>query len=470
TISANQTVRYNETIVSSQETFELGFFSPPNSRYHYVGIWYKKISNGTVVWVANRNTPLTDTSGELTLTLQGVLNLRNATTGNLIWSSANSSAKLVRNPVGKLLDTGNFIIYEEGDKTNQENPIWQSFDFLTDTLLPGMKQGWNLVTGTERRLISWRSSDNPASGDFTVGVDPGGYPQVILRDVKEIKFRAGPWNGLRFSGDSDLGPNPIYNFTFVVNQREIYYQYNLKNSSVFTRMVLQPSGNIERLLWVDSTQDWTLYLAPESDHCDSYAVCKAFGSCNIENSPVCECLKGFEPTSPEQWGIADWSQGCRRKIPLDCGPDEGFNKYINMKLPDTRGSWYNPTMTLVECEKMCKRNCSCTAYTNLNASGTGSGCLLWFGDLIDIRTFSETGDTLYIRMPPSELDSIENSKKSSASSRVRVILPVAFLALVMLVLICLFHRYKNTKKQQQQGTRGNESGHDPENTSGDEDL
>ncbi|KAI3675456.1 hypothetical protein L1987_85046 [Smallanthus sonchifolius] len=61
------------------------------------------------------------------------------------------------------------------------------------------------------------------------------------------------------------------------------------------------------------------------------------------------------------------------------------------------------TMTLGECEKVCKSNCSCTAYTNSNTSGTGSGCLLWFGDLIDIRTFAETGDTLYIRMPPSEL-------------------------------------------------------------------
>ncbi|KAI3675472.1 hypothetical protein L1987_85062 [Smallanthus sonchifolius] len=211
----------------------------------------------------------------------------------------------------------------------------------------------------ETSYTSWKSNDDPAAGEFSMSVNTEGYPQVILRDGEKIKFRAGPWNGL--------------------------------------------SGSIERLLWVDSMQDWTLYLAPESDHCDRYAVCKAFGSCNIDNSPVCECLKGFEPISPEQWRIADWSQGCRRRIRLDCGPGEGFNKYTNVKLPDTRASWYNQTMTLGECEKVCKRNCSCTAYTNSNSSGTGSGCLLWFRDLIDIRTFAETGDTLYIRMPPSEL-------------------------------------------------------------------
>ncbi|KAJ0684560.1 putative non-specific serine/threonine protein kinase [Helianthus annuus] len=55
-------------------------------------------------------------------------------------------------------------------------------------------------------------------------------------------------------------------------------------------------------------------------------------------------------------------------------------------------------MTLVEYEKMCKTNCSCTAYTYSNISGTGSGCLLWFGNLTDIRTFAENGDTLYVRV------------------------------------------------------------------------
>ncbi|MFS7893870.1 hypothetical protein Hanom_Chr11g00997821 [Helianthus anomalus] len=49
TLSANQTIRYNETIVSPQETFELGFFSPDNSTNHYVGISYKKTSKHTIV-------------------------------------------------------------------------------------------------------------------------------------------------------------------------------------------------------------------------------------------------------------------------------------------------------------------------------------------------------------------------------------------------------------------------------------
>ncbi|KAI3809981.1 hypothetical protein L1987_19586 [Smallanthus sonchifolius] len=452
TLSANQILRYNETIVSPLETFELGFFNPGNSTNSYVGIWYKKISNRTVVWVANRNTPLTDTSGELTLTFQGVLILRDATKGNVVWSTANSSTSKssMRTPIGQLLDTGNFIIYDEGDSINQEDPIWQSFDFLTDTLLPGMKHGWNLVTGTERSYTSWKSDDDPGLGEFSYWIDTRGYPQLILSEGGEIKLRAGPWNGLRFTGTPTLSPNRFYNFTFVINQREIYYQYNLIDTSVITRLVLKPSGRLDRLLWIDRKQEWSLYWSPQYDLCDQYALCGPFGNCNIEKSPVCECLKGFEPTSPDQWKTTDWSQGCRHTIPLDCNPGEGFNKYSNLKLPDTRGSWYDQTMTLIECEKMCKRNCSCTAYTNSNISGTRSGCLLWFGDLIDIKTNAENGDTLYIRMPPSELDSIANGK-SSGTGRVQVIVPVAFVVLTILISMCLFYRF-NMKKQQQQGT------------------
>lgn len=46
---------------------------------------------------------------------------------------------------------------------------------------------------------------------------------------------------------------------------------------------------------------------------------------------------------------------------------------------------------------MCLRNYSCTAYANSNIKG-GSGCLLWFDDLIDIRYFTQNGLEFYVRM------------------------------------------------------------------------
>ncbi|CAH1444477.1 unnamed protein product [Lactuca virosa] len=466
TISANQTIRDvpdGETIVSAQETFELGFFSPANSTNRYVGIWYKRISSGKVIWVANRNTPLTNTSGELSLTLQGTLVIRSAT-GDLIWSSKNSS---VRNPVAHLLDTGNFIIRDVDDLENR-NPVWQSFDFPTNTFLPGMKFGKDLVTGVERNFTSWKSDGDPSEGNFTVSIYTQGYPQLTLWKNSGIVFRAGPWNGVRFSGEPNLKPNPIYRFGFVLDEKEMYYHYELINTSVITKLIVTPTGSVERLLWIERTQEWFLYLTPQTDNCDRFNLCGPFGSCNIDNSPACGCLEGFEPVSPGQWAVADFSQGCRRKTRLECGAEEGFKRYSDVKLPDTRWSRFNQSMNLDECEKVCKKNCSCSAYATQNISGSGSGCLLWFGDLIDNRVYTVNGQDIYIRMPKSELGEI-NGKSSSVKRRVEIsVLVISILLLIILVSVCVFYGLKRRKKPIQE-IQEEDHGHDHENNENSQD-
>ncbi|KAG4390253.1 hypothetical protein GLYMA_06G258101v4 [Glycine max] len=75
-----------------------------------------------------------------------------------------------------------------------------------------------------------------------------------------------------------------------------------------------------------------------------------------------------------------------------------------MKLPDTSSSWFSKIMNLHECQNSCLKNCSCSAYANLDIRDGGSGCLLWFNTLVDLRKFTESGQDLYIRLPASELD------------------------------------------------------------------
>ncbi|KAJ9542975.1 hypothetical protein OSB04_029481 [Centaurea solstitialis] len=70
-ITADQVIKDGETIVSAGEMFELGFFSPANSSNRYLGIWYKKMATGTVVWVANRDLPISNTSGTFKVPVTG---------------------------------------------------------------------------------------------------------------------------------------------------------------------------------------------------------------------------------------------------------------------------------------------------------------------------------------------------------------------------------------------------------------
>ncbi|KAL8108512.1 hypothetical protein AgCh_024823 [Apium graveolens] len=93
-------------------------------------------------------------------------------------------------------------------------------------------------------------------------------------------------------------------------------------------------------------------------------------------------------------------------------------KHSGMKLPDTRYAWYHMKINLEECEKLCLKNCSCTAYAKADIRKGGRGCYLWFNDLIDIEGYSEDGPDIYIRMAASELERLKFSSESIALTKI----------------------------------------------------
>uniref|UniRef100_M1BNW9 Receptor-like serine/threonine-protein kinase n=1 Tax=Solanum tuberosum TaxID=4113 RepID=M1BNW9_SOLTU len=336
TITTDKSIRDGDTIVSAGGVYELGFFSPGNSKNHYVGIWYKKISPTTVVWVANRDIPLNDTSGMLTLNPNEILVLVDKSNVS-IWSS--NSSRSLKNPKAWLLDSANLVVSDGNDREQGINLAWQSFDYPGNTLLPGMKVGIDLITGMDRYVTSWKSTDDPTPGEYVDRVDSHGYPQLFLMRNSSVVFCSGPWTGAAFSSSPSNKPTLYYTFEFVVNQKEIYFKYELKNDSMPTRVVLNRMGY-------------------------------------------------------PQDSAADWSSGCIRRTSLNCTHD-GFLKFTGIKVPDSRNSWYDERMNLEDCEKMCLADCNCTAYSDLDVRNGGSGCLLWFGELIDIREFSQKEQNLY---------------------------------------------------------------------------
>ncbi|BFG28822.1 hypothetical protein CerSpe_150960 [Prunus speciosa] len=404
TITPSRSMRDGETLVSAGGSFQLGFFSPGTSKGRYLGIWYS-VDIETVVWVANRETPLGDSSGVLKVTEQGVLVLLNSS-NSMKWSS--NSSRTAGNPVSQLMDSGNLVV-KDGNETNPDNFLWQSFDYPCDTFLPEMKLGWDLATGLDRYFSSWKSTDDPAPGEFSVRMDHRGFPQVVSMKGAKITARVGSWNGLYFAAYSyppQTWENHIVERKFVLEKDEVYCEYRLLNMSIFSRSMVNPSGIVQRFTWVYQTHSWELTTTLQADRCENYALCGAYASCSINVSPICACLKGFVPKSPKDWNSGYWSDGCVRKIPLACSSGDGFLKYTGVKLPETSSSWFDKSMSLKECKGLCLNNCSCTAYANLDIREGGTGCLLWFGNLTDIRQFtSGVGQYLYIRMAASELGS-----------------------------------------------------------------
>ncbi|KAG5516638.1 hypothetical protein RHGRI_037388 [Rhododendron griersonianum] len=339
TLSPNQTLTdaTNGTLVSAGESFELGFFSPLNSENRYVGVWFKQVSLQTPIWVANKDDPITDSSGFLTIASTGNVIITSDQT-NLIWSS--NTTILSASPVLKLLDTGNLVVVD----SSTGSYLWQSFDHPCDTLVPGMKLGWDLSKNQEWYLTSWKSSQDPSTGDYTYRVDPQGLPQLILRQGSTITYRSGPWDGVRFGGGPPLKQNTtVINPIFVYNTTSVYYTFLNSDGNIISRFVVTQSGLLEHLTWNRGSGEWVPVITLRADVCDTYDHCGPYGICNTNDSPNCHCMDGFVPKFPVEWNRLDWSGGCVAKTELNCTVAAGFRRFSRLKLPDTSRFLVNRT-------------------------------------------------------------------------------------------------------------------------------
>ena len=109
TIGSSQFIKDKDSdyMISNGSVFKLGFFSPANSTNRYLGIWYTNISAFTVVWVANRQKPLNNSSGVLTISEDGNLVVLDGQK-EILWSSNVNNS--VANSSAQLLDLGNLVL------------------------------------------------------------------------------------------------------------------------------------------------------------------------------------------------------------------------------------------------------------------------------------------------------------------------------------------------------------------------
>ncbi|XP_057987854.1 G-type lectin S-receptor-like serine/threonine-protein kinase At1g11410 isoform X2 [Hevea brasiliensis] len=399
TITINQTLHDGDFLISRENNFALGFFSPGSSSFRYLGIWYHKVREQTVVWVANRDDPINGSSGVLSIDQYGNLFLHSYHNQKAPVWTANVSVEVTDYCVAQLLDTGNLILVRDKSKST----VWESFDHPTDTMLPGMKLRLNRTTGMDRFPVSWRSADDPGTGNFSLQINPKGSPQVFIYWGIKYIWRSIAWP-LKSYAD-------ISNVSFVNNQNETYVVYSVSDASVILRVILDYSGLLKKLIWHEKDGKWNEFWSVPKSPCDPYGHCGTYGICDPEflsRRFECDCLPGYERKSPRDWHILkDASGGCVRKRLEStslCGHGEGFVKVANVKVPDTSAAvWVSTNMSPRDCEKNCSRNCSCSAYASIDIAGKETGCLTWYGKLMDTVQNKEEGYDIYVRVDAVEL-------------------------------------------------------------------
>lgn len=406
TITKGQSIADGGSLISTDEIFELGFFSPASSNLRYLGIWYHNIDDKAVVWVANRENPISDGNGTLAIGDDGKLMVLD---GNkkTVWSSKASA--LSNDTAAVLGDDGNLVLSSKENIGILEKCYWQSFEDPTDTYLPGMRVRVNAAMGENHAFSSWKSAIDPSPGNYTLGVDPRGSPQIVIWENLKRRWRSGQWNSLIFTGVPSMINLSSFLYGFKLSAIEsdgsMYFTYIASNKADLLRFKISWDGKEEQLRWNDSTKNWTVIQKQPENDCELYNFCGNFGLCNNLNSLKCSCMEGFVPKHAEQWSMGNWSGGCVRRTHLQCqrnsseageNGEDGFKGFKGMKLPD-----FADVVPVGQdnCEQKCLQNCSCNAYADIS----GIGCMIWRGDLVDVQHFESGGNLLHIRLAHSEL-------------------------------------------------------------------
>ncbi|XP_051125769.1 receptor-like serine/threonine-protein kinase SD1-8 [Andrographis paniculata] len=429
-ILEGQSLLSDQTLNSIGNKFSLGFFSPDNSTSRYVGIWYRNIPIRTVVWVANRNNPIPSAlanNSRLDL-VGGRLNLFDGSS-QVVWALKTSNAS-----EAVLLDSGNFVL------RNASGLIWQSFDNPTDTWLPGGRVGYSKISDEEARLVSWQNPSDPSPGLYSLGMDrnSGGGAEIFMLKNRSQVWRSGVLQDGQFPSVPLPGP---YNFTFVSTDNSAFFMYNLLNDSIISRLQLITEGLFRLLVWSSSSNSWILFVNSPRDFCEQYNRCGANAFCDINRTPVCQCLPGFVPRNNQEWVSMDNSNGCVRKVELPCTEsDAGYEKVTGLRLPA------NPSFLAVGmsniCRFACSVNCSCNAY----AYSSKGGCLLYASDMLDLQRpakFGSAVNDLFVKMNVTNLYSTVKGKKNVRP--LAIALPIA--AALMLLCSCSFYLWRKKRSK-----------------------
>ncbi|XP_014625929.1 G-type lectin S-receptor-like serine/threonine-protein kinase CES101 [Glycine max] len=320
------------SLICSSGLFTLSFFQLDESEYFYLGIRLSVV-NSSYNWVANRDEPIRDPSVALTIDQYG--NLKIISNGGnstiMLYSSSkpesNSNSTIITSAI--LQDNGNFVLQEINQDGSVKNILWQSFDYPTNMLLPGMKLGFDRKTGQNWSITSWRSGKSPLSGSFSLGLDHK-TKEMVMWWREKIVWSSGQWSNGNFANLKSSLYEKDFVFEYYSDEDETYVKY----VPVYGYIIMGSLG----IIYGSSGASYSC-----SDN-------KYFLSgCSMPSAHKCTDVDSlYLGSSESRYGVM---------------AGKGFIFDAKEKLSH------------FDCWMKCLNNCSCEAYSYVNADATG--CEIW---------------------------------------------------------------------------------------------
>lgn len=401
------------------------------------------------------------------------------TTGNLvlfdrdttIWTS-NTSRAGVESAI--MTESGNFILY------NSENrPLWQSFSYPSDTLLPNQPLSVSLELTTNKspshggyyalKMLQQSNSltlaltyNLPESYDFWpelyANYSYWSAPDIsnVTGDVVAILDEGGSF-GIVYGNSSD---GAVYVYKNDGDNGGLSAPSSQSTGlSVLRRLTLESNGNLRLYRWdddVNGSRQWVPEWAAVQKPCDIAGIC-GNGICNMDKSKTnatCTCLPGTSKVGPDN----------------QCSDNSSLTKRCNSRHENQSSQFrismvqqtnyyysdfsvianYSDIRTVSKCGDACLADCECVASI-YGLDDEKPYC--WVLRSLDFGGYEDPGSTLFMKVnssmtPDGNRRGSGDSSDGSGTRKAKIlVIPIVLSMSFLIGLLCLLLYYNVHRKR-----------------------
>lgn len=420
------------------------------------------------IWTANRNRMVNE-GAMLKLGSNGDMVLEDSD-GTVVWNISIGSSKGIL-----MAESGNLQIYNTTNSSlvsAGSNLVWQSWDYPTDTLVPGqgLKRG--------QALVSNSSATNTSGGPYKLVMEAGGLVLFYTSSAQEPYWSLG-LPGLDYQGilrpcfynSSSLGSEAVYTgeaLQVSFNGTIGNLSSSCANGTVSVPMVPFYNESEHRFLRLDTDGSLRVYrvspmpgqtnatnwstdfgLDPSNKNCLLPKACGPYGICS---NGQCSCPGYGTLDQFNEIQNLDVTQGCYSNLEPSCSQASEQQHYLRIEAADYYpNDFLEPkanVSTVEECEALCTANCSCVAafFRNISAS-----CYLADGPLASLKSAPNQTYKAYLKVlnnvPRNRTVASSNSLSAGTIAGIAVGSAATALFLCLIAMLLIQHRRKRRAKE-----------------------
>ncbi|XP_047323508.1 EP1-like glycoprotein 3 [Impatiens glandulifera] len=321
-----------------------------------------------LIWSANRNNPISG-NGTLKLVEDGNLLLMNSSE-SLVWNTSTAGKSVTSLYMS---ENGNLILFDNISK----KVIWQSFDYPTDSLLPGQ-----VLLSDQQKLVS-----NKSSSDLRDGL----YSLLVQNNRLVAQFTS---NEVNYTYYTDQNAVRIDN----LNRAYFDYRDGIVSNALFVR--LEVDGHLRSYEWSEMG-NWVVdkdMFTISIGVCGYPKVCGDYGICS---EGQCSCPK-VDKTRFYSLSERNPNLGCKfDHKPIDCKSPSYDYELVEIKNVSYFGvkTMFMDKIDLSTCQLSCLKNCSCKSILFIGKSNKGD-CLS-MNEVLSLMDTDQkdSNTTLYVKVP-----------------------------------------------------------------------